>query len=137
MALPQELVRLTAKQQALSEAAWRVRNHSHLYGSTAVGCALTAADGSVIAGCNVEHRYRSHDVHAEVNTLTTMVSLGHASFVSILIAADREHFTPCGACLDWIIQFGGLDAEILVQGEPDSSAATRYLATDLMPFYPR
>jgi len=24
-------------------------------------------------------------------------------------AIYRDHFTPCGSCLDWIFQFGGAD----------------------------
>jgi cytidine deaminase len=134
--VPETLAALTPIQQQLSDEAWRVREKSHIYGATQVGCAVLTAQGVTFSGCNVEHRYRSHDVHAEVNALTTMVSRGHIELAEVWIAAERERFTPCGACLDWIIQFGGPDVGVVVQAAPDL-AAVRYLASELMPYYPK
>src|ERR1035441_6951428 len=89
------------KLRGLAEAAWAVREHAHVIGPTKVGCALLCADGKIYAGCNVEHRYRCHDVHAEVNAITTKVASGNESpIVAIFIAAERARFTPCGGCMD-------------------------------------
>jgi cytidine deaminase len=94
-----------------------------------------ATDGRIFVGCNVEHRFRSHDVHAEVNALTTMVSEGGDRALAVLIAAERDHFTPCGSCLDWIFELGGPDCLIGFQG--DSAAGVRvFRSRDLMPKYP-
>src|SRR5690242_15496079 len=91
--------------EKLFELAWQVRENAHILGPTKVGCAVLATDGRTFLGCNVEHRFRSHDVHAEVNAITSMISGGASGIRAIAIAAERERFTPCGACMDWIMQF--------------------------------
>ena len=60
----------------LIELAWEVRERSHIVGKTKVGCAAMSEDGEIFAGCNVEHIFRCHDVHAEVNAITSMVAGG-------------------------------------------------------------
>lgn len=120
----------------LLRAAWEVRNQAFVIGPTRVGCAVLAEGGSVFAGCNVEHRYRSHDVHAEVNAITSMVAQGQVRVLAVAIAAERERFTPCGACMDWIMQFGGAECLVVAQSSPEGDYLA-YKASDLMPFYPR
>jgi cytidine deaminase len=123
--------------ERLSRAAWEVRMQAHVIGPTKVGCAVLGRDGQIYTGCNVEHRFRSHDVHAEVNAITTMVSRGCVAISAIFIAAERERFTPCGACMDWIMQFApSADCTVLAQSKPGEKIV-RYLASELMPFYPR
>ncbi len=95
-----------------------------------------ALDGRIFTGCNVEHRFRSHDVHAEVNAITTMVANGETRLIAVLVAADRKRFTPCGACLDWIFQFGERDCEVAYQSEQGGTIQI-LRAGDLMPFYPK
>lgn len=119
----------------LSQTAWLAREQAFVFGGTKVGASLLTADGSVFAGCNVEHRYRSHDVHAEVNAITTMVAAGHQRVVAILVAAERTRFTPCGACMDWIFQFGGPDCLVGYQSKAGGKINV-LTATELMPFYP-
>jgi cytidine deaminase len=119
----------------LAAQAWEAREQSRLIGETAVGCAVLADDGRTFVGCNVEHRFRSHDIHAEVNALSSMVTGGGTRAVAVFIAAAREHFTPCGACLDWIFELGGADCEVWVQRDPAESPS-RYSAQELMPHYP-
>jgi cytidine deaminase len=82
-------------------------------GPTKVGCAVLPDDGRIFAVCNVEHRFPSHDVHAEVNAITTMVAGGagrdhqrqRGRILAVVVVAERDQFTPCGACMDWILQF--------------------------------
>lgn len=120
---------------ALSEAAWLVRDRARVYGPTRVGCAALADDGRIYMGCNIEHRFRSHDIHAEVNAISSLVAGGSSGLLTILIAAEREQFTPCGGCLDWIFEIGGGDC--LVLSEKSAGVATHtYRARDLMPWYP-
>src|SRR5580692_2283818 len=92
--------------RVLADRAWEVRECAFVYGETKVGCAVLADDGRIFVGCNVEHRFRSHDVHAEVNAISSMVAGGSARVRAIVVAAKREFFVPCGACMDWIMQFG-------------------------------
>jgi cytidine deaminase len=98
---------------------------------------VVATDGNVYVGCNVEHRFRSHDIHAETNALASMIAANGSNRAEIVfIAAERELFTPCGACLDWIFELGGPNCSILVQSDP-SMTPLEYRAIDLMPHYPR
>ena len=119
----------------LTDKAWTVRLNAHVLGATKVGCALLAGDGSVFVGCNVEHRFRSHDVHAEVNAISSMVAGGQRKIIALVVVAERERFTPCGACMDWIMQFGSDDCVIGFQGRIDGPMTT-YTAKELMPHYP-
>lgn len=122
--------------QRLSRAAWQVRENAHILGRTKVGAAVIADNGEIYLGCNVEHRFRSHDVHAEVNAIASMVAAGRKHVVAILIAAERESFTPCGACMDWIMELGGPSCEVAFQGKPERTVEI-WTANELMPHYPR
>jgi cytidine deaminase len=122
--------------QALAAAAWQCREHAFVIGNTKVGAAVLCDDGTMFTGCNVEHRFRCHDVHAEVNAITSMVADGHHDLVAILIAAERERFTPCGGCMDWIFQFGGPECLVAYQSQEDGERSV-FKAADLMPHYPR
>lgn len=119
----------------LADRAWAVRENARAHGPTRVGAAVLASDGSVFTGCNVEHRFRSHDVHAEVNALSGMVAAGRSDARAIVIAAERDHFTPCGACLDWIFELGGPNCLVAFQRVPGGEVAA-LRADELMPYYP-
>lgn len=121
--------------QALSKAAWSVRGYARLHGPTPVGSAALSDDGHIFVGCNIEHRFRSHDVHAEVNAISSLVAGGGHSLRAILIAAERDRFTPCGSCLDWIFELGGEDCLVLSEQVPGKRAHCHF-ARDLMPYYP-
>jgi cytidine deaminase len=120
----------------LTGAAWAVRERSYVLGKTRVGAALLCDDGRIFTGCNVEHRFRCNDVHAEVNAITTMVAGGGRSMSAIVVVAERDRFTPCGGCLDWIFQFGGEKCVVAYQARPDGTVI-RHTAADLMPHYPQ
>jgi cytidine deaminase len=121
---------------ALAEAAWAVRERSRLIGKTAVGCAVMTEEGDIYAGCNVEHQFRSHDIHAEVNALSNMVAGTSAKAVAVFVAAAREKFTPCGACLDWVFELSTPECVVFVQKDP-STPPSNYSLGELMPHYPR
>jgi cytidine deaminase len=121
--------------EELAAAAWAAREHAHLVGATRVGAAVLDDAGRIHPGCNVEHRFRSHDIHAEVNAIASMVTSGGHRLRAILVAADREFFTPCGSCLDWIFELGGPDCVVGVQRSPSGRVRT-WKASELMPHYP-
>jgi len=119
----------------LSDAAWLARESARILGDTPVGAAALASSGRVYPGCNVEHKFRAHDIHAEVNAIGNMVAGGDTHLAAIFIAARRTQFTPCGGCLDWIFEFAGPEAIVLFQSEKGGSVK-RYTAGQLMPHYP-
>lgn len=117
------------------QLAWSVRENAHIIGPTKVGAVAIAEDGSMYGGCNVEHKYRCHDIHAEVNAISSMVAAGQKKLAEILIVAEREKFTPCGSCLDWIFQSG--DENTAVTFVSNEGVEQTFTAGELMPHYPR
>ncbi len=125
------------RSEELLAAAWRVRDSAYVIGPTKVGCALLSEGSRIYSGCNVEHRYRSHDVHAEVNAITNMVAAGERRLLALAVVAERERFTPCGACLDWIFQFADPEACIVFCQAVRNGPVTKYFLQELMPFHPK
>ena len=125
------------RSNELLEAAWSVREAAYVIGPTRVGCSILSAGANIYTGCNVEHRYRSHDVHAEVNAITSMVAAGERSLVALAVVAERERFTPCGACLDWIFQFADPRTCVVFCQSEREGRVTEYLLQTLMPFHPK
>lgn len=119
----------------LSDRAWQVREHAYLFGKTKVGAAVLSESDKIYVGCNIEHVFRSHDIHAEINVISTMVAQGENKFKAILIVAERHKFTPCGSCMDWIMQHGGPDCRVAYQNSKDGEIF-EFSATELMPHYP-
>ena len=120
----------------LSELAWRARGNARLIGKTKVGCAVLSKERNFYSGCNIEHKYRCHDIHAEPNTLSTMIGAGDSEATMILIVAEREFFTPCGGCLDWIFELGSSKTLIGFQNSSTGKIEI-HTAGELMPLYPR
>jgi cytidine deaminase len=119
----------------MAKAAWEVRSHAYILGNTRVGAAALSSDGAIFAGCNIEHRFRCHDVHAEVNAISSMVAAGRIELAAVVIVAERVRFTPCGSCMDWIFQFGGPACLVGFQPSPDAEILT-FRTEELMPYYP-
>ena len=120
----------------MAKASWDVRNNAYIIGKTKVGCALLSENENIYVGCNIEHVFRSHDIHAEVNAISNMIAAGENKFKAIIITAERHRFTPCGACMDWIMQHGGENCFVAYQNAPDGELHI-YKAKDLMPYYPK
>jgi len=90
----------------------------------------------VFVGCNIEHRFRSHDIHAEINAISSLVAGGGSYLRAVFIAAERQRFTPCGGCLDWIFEIGDEITHVFTQSTVDG-AIVSHTAGELMPYYPR
>jgi len=129
-------VDLNPEWKKLSIAAWNVRNNSYILGNTMVGVSLLSEEGNIHTGCNIEHKFRSHDIHAEVNAIGNMISFGDSHINKMLIVAERDFFTPCGSCLDWIMQFSHTETLIGFQNRVDSKIII-FSPYELMPYYPK
>ncbi|MEM3846930.1 MAG: hypothetical protein QXU98_14645 [Candidatus Parvarchaeota archaeon] len=86
--------------------------------------------------CNIEHWYRSHDIHVETNAIGTIVAAGEMELLAILIVAEKESFLPCGACMDWIFEMGGPRRLVGFQNRERGFIKT-FRADQLMPYYPK
>jgi cytidine deaminase len=131
-----KVVKAKVNWDQLSIKAWETRNNAFIFGNTKVGVALLDSNNNIFTGCNIEQIYRSHDIHAEVSAISKMVSTGSTKIIALLVVAERKFFTPCGSCMDWIIQFGGKDVIIGFQNNPNDKI-TKFTSKELMPFYPK
>ncbi len=86
------------------------------YSGFAVGAALLAKNGSVYTGCNVENAAFSPSCCAERTAFFKAVSEGVKEFERIAIVAQNvkegkiEKATPCGVCLQVMLEFCDPDA---------------------------
>ena len=71
-----------------------------------------------------------------VTPITSMIAAGTKKINAILVVADRELFTPCGGCLDWIMQFGTEKTVVAFQAQRNGPFQ-KYLVQELMPHYPK
>jgi len=118
----------------LADSAWNFRKNARVLGKTKVGAAVLSK-GKIIGGCNIEHKFRSHDIHAEISAISAMISSGNKKLDAIIVVAERTKFTPCGSCLDWIFEFGGSNCLVAYQTKKNGKI-TIFQAKELMPHYP-
>ena len=118
----------------LSSVAWKFSENARVLGKTRVGCAVLSGK-EIFGGCNIEHKLRSHDIHSEISAISSMVSAGIQKIDAILVVSQRDKFTPCGGCLDWIFEFGGPNCLVGYQTKKDGKI-TIFKAKELMPHYP-
>ena len=119
----------------LSREAWLCQKKAKVLGTTQVGAAVLSSKGEIFSGCNIEHKFRSHDIHAEISAISSLVSSGDNKLKAILVVTNRERFTPCGSCMDWIFELGGPYCFVGFQNQTDKEIE-KFQAKDLMPYYP-
>ena len=125
----------TINWKRLSKLAWNARENAQVYGETKVGAAIQDVNGNFFHGCNIEHKFRSHDIHAEVCAVSNMVSNGGKNIIEILIVSYPGFFTPCGSCMDWIKEFGNENTLIGFQASSKDEIHI-FTSQELMPHYP-
>lgn len=122
-------------QRELIRRAWAVSNHA-IARKRKVGAALVTYDGEILVGCNVEQDF-CNSVHAEANAIVQMVTFGYKQFEHILIVSTHPGTTPCGYCMDWIMQFGGPDALIAITHDKSETQQLIWRRAEIfMPLYP-
>lgn len=76
------------------------------YSVFAVGAALLCADGTVVAGTNVENASYGLSMCAERSAVFAAVAGGRTSFVALAVAGPPDATTPpCGACRQVLAEF--------------------------------
>jgi cytidine deaminase len=88
------------KIEALIAAATNARHLAYVpYSGFAVGAAVSANDGAIFSGCNVENVSFGLTICAERTAIFKAVSEGYREFLDLVIVADaRIPVSPCGAC---------------------------------------
>lgn len=117
----------------LIEAATQARKRAHApFSKFLVGAALLSPDGRIVTGCNCESASYGLTMCAERAAVFEAIGEGVPSATRIAIVADtREPTPPCGACRQWLWEFGG-DVEVVLANLEGERA--RHRMRDLLPF---
>jgi cytidine deaminase len=106
-------VTLSDQDQQLVDAARAASLNAYTpYSGFNVGAALRCADGTIVSGCNVENASFGLTVCAERTAFVRAVAAGHRAFSAIAVWVDSDQGQPCGACRQFMSEFG-LDLRVL------------------------
>ncbi len=122
-----------AEIAAVAALAGRVRLVAYApHSGFLVGVAVVTSDDRVFAGCNVENASYGLTLCAERSAIAAAVGAGARAIRAIvLVTATGRACPPCGACLQWISEFGGPETEVIwasVAGD-----TVRWTLGDLLP----
>ncbi|MFT5302594.1 MAG: cytidine deaminase [Mariniblastus sp.] len=116
----------------LIESALAARQMAYApYSNFLVGAALLTEDGTVYTGCNVENTSYGLCICAERTAICKAVSEGHQVFQAIAVSAT-PFATPCGACRQFIVEFGK-DIEVISVDANDKSTVKSWKIDELIP----
>jgi len=115
----------------LINAALAVRPQAHApYSLFQVGAAILSRSGETFVGCNVENASFSLTICAERVAAGTAVTSGAREWQAVAVAS-RGGVTPCGACRQFLAEFGNDLIVLCVDAE--TKAVTRFRLSELLP----
>jgi cytidine deaminase len=119
--------------ESLFQQAGKVRERAHVpYSRFPVGAAVLFADGTVVAGCNVENATYGLTVCAERNAFAAAVAQGHSRPVAVAIVVDTPTpCPPCGMCRQVMAEFAG--PELPVRSRNLKGEEASYSLRELLP----
>ncbi len=107
------------QRSELIAKAKEVRSRAYApYSDFQVGAAVLTASGEVFIGCNVENASYGLAICAERVALSSAVAAGFRSFQEIAIVTSGGH-APCGACRQFMAEFGTDLKVVLVNADDD------------------
>ena len=120
------------KSRKLIKAALGARKRAHApFSKFLVGAALETAAGQIITGCNCESASYGLTICAERVAVVKALSEGIKSALRVAVVADTAEPTPpCGACRQWLWEFGG-DMEVILANLDGEKG--RYRMKELLP----
>ncbi len=121
--------------ETLLAAARAAREHARAdYSGFKVGAALECADGTIVAGCNIENATYGLTVCAERVALLKALSEGRDAFVRLAVVADSAAPTPpCGPCRQLLWEYAG-DIEVLLADLTQETGRHQLAALFPLPF---
>ena len=122
--LPDKLV------QRLITRASEARTHAYApYSHYTVGAALLTTHKKIVVGCNVENASYGLTICAERGAIMAAVAQGQRDFQAIAVVTGNGG-SPCGACRQFIAEFGG---EIVVIISDAAGQFRMMTAAELLP----
>lgn len=110
---------------SLVQAALAVRLHAHApYSRFQVGAALLCANGEIFRGCNVENVSYSLTICAERVAAVAAIAAEQQRWTAMVIAS-RGGVAPCGACRQFLAEFGTDLRIITVDVDSDQRCESR------------
>lgn len=123
---------MTINDEKLVEAANEARQNAYAdYSGFHVGAALLTEDGTIITGCNVENVSYGLSICAERTAVVRAVAMGYTQFNAIAIVASPLA-TPCGACRQFIVEFGK-EIDVICADANDLSRLQKWKIEELIP----
>ncbi|XP_056649134.1 cytidine deaminase-like [Diorhabda carinulata] len=110
-----KLKTLDANIQNLINMAVETRLNSYSpYSNFKVGASVLCDDGKIFSGCNVENNAFTVGLCAERCAYGKAISEGNMKFKAVAVVAQQENSftTPCGACRQFMNEFGNVDVYI-------------------------
>jgi cytidine deaminase len=106
----------------LIEAACEARKMAYApYSNYNVGAAVRGVDGRIWSGCNVENVSYPLSVCAERNAVAQMVRDGCKDILEVAVVT-KDGGTPCGGCLQVLLEFSPNPASVRVHAVSELSA---------------
>lgn len=106
------------------------------YSHFKVGAALLTKSGKVYTGCNVECSSYGISLCAERTALVKAVSEGEREFDTIAVVGGKDmdltYTTPCGACRQFLSDFGNIRV-LLAYEEENEMKVKEFYIKDLLP----
>jgi len=119
-------------QKRLIESALDIRQQAYApYSKFLVGAALATMDGTVFTGTNVENASYGLTICAERVAAAAAVAAGHRKITAVAVATSGGA-SPCGACRQFLAEFGGGMDVLLVDADHPEVVKQMSLA-DLLP----
>lgn len=116
----------------LLAAAKAAQRQAHApYSRFRVGAALLTKSGKIYTGCNVENASYGLTICAERVAITKAVSEGHRQFQAIAVVCPSTKPTPCGACRQFLAEFG--DMTVICADSRNVKRVQTYRLTELLP----
>lgn len=108
------------------ENAWALKSEHK------IGAAVLTSKGNVYGGCNIEANISGLGICAERCAINNAIAHGEYAFTA-LATFDNKPVVPCGACLQYLLEFRPLveDEIFIVTASPDD--AFHLLLNDLLP----
>jgi cytidine deaminase len=117
----------------LLDAATEARERAYApYSNYPVGAAIRASSGRVYRGCNVENLSYPLSVCAERNAVAEMVLHGDSEIREVMVRT-RDGGTPCGGCLQVLLEFAPEPDQVRVRCQGDDGAMTTFALSELIP----